>query len=93
MIRPGASLPVSINAAISLDGRLLSRLSVFSSQATPGEVAAPSRMEQSVELASGPSQVVQRDNADTGELRARNAPPGRVAAPTRPRLLAAFRRQ
>jgi hypothetical protein len=33
-------------------------LSVCGSQATPGEVAAPLRMEQSVELASGPSQVV-----------------------------------
>jgi hypothetical protein len=35
------------------------RLSVCSSQATPGDVAAPSRMEQSVNLASGPSQGVQ----------------------------------
>jgi len=34
-------------------------VSVCSSQATPREVAAPPWMEQSVELASGPSQVVQ----------------------------------
>jgi hypothetical protein len=38
------------------------RLSVCGSQATPGEVAAPSRMGQSAELASGPSQVVRVDH-------------------------------
>src|SRR5947199_10442248 len=36
-------------------------LSVCSSQATTGEMAAPSRMEQSVEVPGGPSQLVQLD--------------------------------
>ena len=44
-----------------------------SSVAMAGDVAAPSRMEQSVDVGSALLQLVQRENPDTDELRARNA--------------------
>jgi len=47
-------------------------MSVSSSQATTGEVAAPSRMERSPNVGGPSFLVVQRDNANTGEPRARN---------------------